>query len=423
MADYKNSMADTLADTAGGYVGRISSAVKSILLRSLNRNPEFNADEPPETSEDTGLFDYVIFKRHGKFLIKRGIVSGAAVYSNRIKTDIRGIEVLPFGTADVEELVSEIFTCDRPLQGAEGMIPVLFIHGYSSTVMGIGGGRHTWGSLPYMLDRKKYLLAEFRWRTAQRFQDAAAGLAQATRMLYKATGRKVRFVSHSFGGLLARTYIQNLADDAPFCGDADGLITFGTPHSGISPEVCRRFGSMLPIGQFFDMSMTAQISGYQAGQDIDEMHGSKKFATEDEPGYVPAVLCDFLHHRIPDGFDILSVIGLTNKDMTDEVEDGDRVISYAGQRFAPLLTLSGRNPLLTDYDGFGGRVTETIMGARGLDVRPGDRILFSPDINGYAHSPLIAKKRASQVCVKCVPGSECKHPAYALLNEWLRKTP
>lgn len=413
--------ADTVADSAGGYLGRITSAFRSLLVRSLNRNPEFSPDEPPESAEDFGLFDYVIFKKQGNFLVKRGLLSSAAVYSNRVKKDNRGIEILPFGTADVEEMVSEVFTTDRPLVNVEGMTPVLFIHGYSSTVLGMGGGRHTWGNLPYLLDRKKYLLAEFRWRTAQKFQDAAESLAEAVQLLYKSTGRRVHLVAHSFGGLLARTYIQNLTKKAPFGDDAASLITFGTPHSGISPEECMRFGFMLPAGQFFDMSMTAQISGYQAGQDIEEMHGSDVFCTEEEPGYIPALLSDFVHHKIPQGFKIFSVIGLTNRDLTDEVEDGDRVISYAGQRFAPILSLRSQEPLLTDYEGFGGRVTETVMGSLGADVRPKDRFLFSPDINGYAHSPMVAKNRAAQVYVKCIPSAECKHPAYVLLSDWLER--
>ncbi|MGE4317335.1 MAG: hypothetical protein AB7E96_00410 [Deferribacterales bacterium] len=420
-----SSPVDVITGTAsdGSLRTWIYASLPSFLkITDWGNNPEFNRwGSPDEDGENDNIFEYVSMRRYGRFLIKKTLVSSHKVFGNRIKGDRYDIKALPDGHIGMEQTIASMMTSDRPLVRGKGMIPVLFIHGYNSGAMGIGGGKSTWGGLPLMLDKRNYLVSEFRWRTSQRFQDAAAALAEATDILYQVTGNRVHYVAHSFGGLLARTYIQGLADGKPYAGDVASLVTFGTPHSGICQDECMRFGAAMPAGQCFDMSITSQISGFQAGLDIEGMESSEIFGTEPEAGYIPAMLCDFVRHRIPDGVRICNVIGLSNKDMSDETEDGDKVITYGGQRFAPMLTVRGVEPLLTDYQGFGGIVSETVLGASGRDVRPGDHFIFSPDMYGYVHSPLIGRYRQSEVYVKCADPNVCSHPAFILIRDWLDK--
>lgn len=408
----------------GSLISRISAVKDSVVsVISGGMNPEFNSDNFIKKwgkNKENNLFEYVTLVRYGKFLTETRLKDRVKLFHNRITASHADIKVNSDRNISIETLQSEVMMSDRPLKRIKDMTPVLFIHGYNLGMMGLGGGRHTWGNLPLLFSDDKYAVSEFRWRTAQRFQDAVKSLSEAVGMLHAESGNKVVLVAHSFGGLLARTYIQSISPETQYNNDVSGLITFGTPHSGISGDRCARFGAELPKGQFFEFGMTGQASSYQAGLEINELRSSRIYLTEKEPGYIPAMLCDFDNYPIPDGVNILSAIGLTNKDMTDLTEDGDRVISYAGQRFAPELTLDGYAPLLTDFTGFGGVVSETVMGASGADIHPGDRFIFSPDIYGYAHSPLI-QHRAPEVYVNCEEKEICLHPAYTLIDDYLNR--
>ena len=58
-----------------------------------------------------------------------------------------------------------------------------------------------------------------------------------------ATGRDtVDIVAHSFGGLVARDYIQG----SQYAGDVDQLITLGTPHKGSADAYLAREGGIIP---------------------------------------------------------------------------------------------------------------------------------------------------------------------------------
>ncbi len=125
-------------------------------------------------------------------------------------------------------------------------IPILFIHGYTPGD-NFGGGSGTWGEFPELLKTdlgSEYAFYEFSYKSNARFQDVALDLKEAVDLLSSSSGKEVHIVAHSFGGVLARTYLQGLATavindiDLPldYSTPVASLVTVGTPHSGIFDE-------------------------------------------------------------------------------------------------------------------------------------------------------------------------------------------
>lgn len=72
----------------------------------------------------------------------------------------------------------------------------------------------------------------------------ALELAESIRQLRRFTGaRKVRLVTHSAGGIVARAYLQDALPGVEYRGDVERLITVATPHLGSS--VAHHFGDFL----------------------------------------------------------------------------------------------------------------------------------------------------------------------------------
>ncbi|MBK7299422.1 MAG: hypothetical protein IPI79_02795 [Moraxellaceae bacterium] len=129
----------------------------------------------------------------------------------------------------------------------KGREPVLFVHGFKSSG-NLGGfdGEEYFGRFPNLITQVNSLPFLFEWRTNARFEDVAAELGDAIKLISEKTGKKVHIVAHSFGGLLSRTLIQGLAN-VPNTQNVHlfftaqwaeqniaTLTTVGTPHSGIA---------------------------------------------------------------------------------------------------------------------------------------------------------------------------------------------
>ena len=73
----------------------------------------------------------------------------------------------------------------------------------------------------------------------------ALELAECLKELHRYTERPVRIVAHSAGGLVARVVLQRACPGIHYDGEADRLITIGTPHLGTA--LATNFGSMLGL--------------------------------------------------------------------------------------------------------------------------------------------------------------------------------
>ncbi|MEA2028393.1 MAG: hypothetical protein U9N49_05410, partial [Campylobacterota bacterium] len=323
--------------------------------------------------------------------------------------------------------------------------PVLFVHGFltgPSTVTDetgspFGGGSGTWGSLPELMRDEGYAVFEFTWKTNARFKDVAVDLAQAIKKIQDASAKKVHIIAHSFGGLLARTYIQNLAINTSYANNVHSLLTLSTPHSGIFDSSGMYHGINFAKGQdsgSFEGCM--QSSCHQAGEptpkiwnaltwDVDlnfplparlEPHYldiSEYLGINKNTGELPALLAqDIASNGFPVNTRVLMALTIDRKVFADnnredyqkDIDDldlseldiyqqGDELISYAGQRF--LFSL--KNSVTSDtpiYEHEGISITEKILGAP-HGTLPNSIVLTNEAINdkdekinfeGYRHS-------------------------------------
>jgi pimeloyl-ACP methyl ester carboxylesterase len=152
---------------------------------------------------------------------------------------------------------------------------VLFIHGYSPGIFGVGGGKGTWKDFPRLLKKLGYVPFEFRWSTSARFQDVARDLGYVIKYLTRKTDMQLHIVAHSFGGVLTRTLLQGVKLNGAYSDIGKriaSVTTLGSPHSGILDKSCR-FDRRLPLGQdtqrnvdFFELC--GQLSCQQAGEPV-----------------------------------------------------------------------------------------------------------------------------------------------------------
>jgi len=99
----------------------------------------------------------------------------------------------------------------------------------------------------------RFALFEFRWRTDTTYAEAARNLADAIKLVREKTGnnKKVVIIAHSFGGLLARAYLQDLdgaSAQSNVANEVSTLVTIGTPHSGIFSSSSLHDGIQFPSG-------------------------------------------------------------------------------------------------------------------------------------------------------------------------------
>ena len=234
-----------------------------------------------------------------------------------------------------------------------GKTAVIFIHGFSP---GFGGDTATWGNFPQLVsnDTSKVVL-NFQWKTDTSFVRASKNLAKAVDYASLSTGgRKVHIIAHSFGGVLARTFLQNLSRDPSVSAASKlvaTLVTAGTPHSGIASESSgravvdsqspQRFASTrLPQGWDSTLpdTLCGQISCFEAGLSASVADWALRAmdpVNQDSPGYIPAMLADFQQFPLPAGLQILTLIGAPS--ISDGFLSGDGLVTYRGQGFRPNI--------------------------------------------------------------------------------------
>jgi pimeloyl-ACP methyl ester carboxylesterase len=337
--------------------------------------------------------------------------------------------------------------------------PVVFVHGYTLGT-GLGGGADTWGNFPNLLAQEGYFPFEFAWRSAARFNDVANELGQAVNMIFQATGKPVHIVAHSFGGVLVRTWLQNLASNTNTPAAANliaSVMTLGTPHSGVSdsndcfatPPGSAQ-GTALPKGQdlqgIFNIDILSfegceQISCLQSGEWVGKLLYDVNSLFDVYPGQISAQLANNAISNLP-AVDILVGIGLTTfRGLNSYIDDGDGLITYAGQRFMPLDTVTGscngddgnvssREPpaALRNATQVGNaKVTERILGFG--DVHPDDA---NPDssFGGYRHSTAVngdgntdmiwGSDVEAEPYVSCLDADTCEHHGFKNALFWLQ---
>lgn len=208
-------------------------------------------------------------------------------------------------------------------------------------------------------------------------------------------GKPPLIVAHSFGGLVARAYAQNLKRSAntvaPSKSEVLGIVTIGTPHSGIF-NGNRRAGKLYPKGgdqtylkTDFILNQCWQVSCYQAGRDLDffQLSGFDVrqyfFGLDSEPGETIEKLSDPFFSDQKTRVPLYALIGLQHMYVAPEFgsglrvfTEGDGLISWQGQRVHPGVSCndsSCENHVLGDIDFtaafpnvFGASVKERLLG-------------------------------------------------------------
>ena len=334
----------------------------------------------------------------------------------------------------------------------EGKEPVLFIHGYT-TMSALGGGEGTWKNFPQLLQKLGYTTFEFSWSPAARFEDVANDLGQAVDLIYKITGKKVHIIAHSFGGILARTWLQGIASTSNYSvpspdGIIASLITLGTPHSSIADNNQCMIGIAFPKGQdlqglaldVFGFEGCEALTCHEAGESILTLEAFREVFGVGEPGELIAKLADTKTNPLPT-IDILVQIGLTTfRGSNNKVDDGDGLITYEGQRFLPNYTVTGNCrgnsgtvakksfDMLKNNEPIGNaRLTETILGFD-ANIMPGSE---NTDTNfgGYRHSIAVNGDDTINIWssdvpvepfVECVSTDYCDHHGFNNTVQWLQ---
>lgn len=317
----------------------------------------------------------------------------------------------------------------RDAQSSSGptLVPVLFVHGYQiQSFTNLGGGEKTWNDFPQLVSSlsgsdKLYLPFEFQWRTNASFSVVADELAQALIRIRNLTGKPARVVAHSFGGILLRTLLAGSAENSKNFDSlyVSGVLTLGTPHSGIFAQPTVIDGTSFPVGR--DMALIAgcgQVSCHQAGAG----EGLEWGASPDDVKALTAAgtsagqfLANVVKAGLPSG--TLFVVGIGLKRGADSIYDsGDGLISFVGQRFNPS---DGATGTLADCNfGGAGIVKEVVLtdGVQDATLRPGSAVTGS--VRGYSHTDSLAVPvtEYGEPYVTCTSSASCDHAGFNLMR-------
>lgn len=373
-----------------------------------------------------------------------------ALASSTITPSGRTIEVVHAEGSQLHSVLPRTET-GIDLCGAE---PVLFVHGFkpAPTPGTLGGGIDTWKNFPALatdavnLGSKKLVPFEFRWNTDARFVDVAGDLVKEINRIHILTGSKIHIVAHSFGGVLVRTVLQELAQGVDIQSQTDAinavasLLTLGTPHSGIADDPIKFGEIVLPSGQdskSFDGC--DQISCYVMGEDIflaqtDQKYGLIELLGLVAPGQHAARLAQTVD-KLP-AIPIVVGIGLSAEAQLASAHPkfkvGDYLISYRGQRFHPTYL----GPKLQRGTTVGqAKLYEVILGTR-REVQPDDELNDAEKqqlrSRGYLHSDSTGAANAmiwgaldgdyqgfgieAAPIAGCATGKTCQHDGYLLFR-------
>ncbi len=339
--------------------------------------------------------------------------------------------------------------------------PVLLINGYTQNGElggdfdgGLDGITTTWKNLPKLLkdnDSGNVVPFVFRWATNSRFQDAASELKEAIEHIANLTGKEVHLVGHSFGGILARTYLQGLAAiGTSYEAKVASLTTVGTPHSGIYENSTYKNGIEFPLGwdalpgEF--INYCGQISCLQAGSARIEDDGLEKLYGNLYQGEIVTLLLDSNNQFLAENLPIQQLIGLRetlilqpfpeNPISSGNFSNGDGLISLKGQRFFPSFSnqqlLCGFTPL--NFANV--TITEHVLGISKhpeiydycktdqpsvASILVGEKISdVARDFKGYGHTSFhFQGNKAHEVAVF----SNTDHPTYQRIIAWIAQYP
>ncbi|MCG5499136.1 esterase/lipase family protein, partial [Ectothiorhodospira variabilis] len=356
--------------------------------------------------------------------------------------------------------------------GCADKTPVLFIHGYQGFASLswteafevdeeiLYGGPGYWNHLTEQLHNEGYAVFGFQWRSSQRFQDAAADLADAIDLIYQNTGNKVHIIAHSFGGLVARTYLQGMATERAYADDVASLITVATPHSGIADETTIN-GVTLPKGRSQHggrvIGQCRQLSCYQAGKGHPNTYQAwwgyavpknvdlRKYFRVDE-NHAGAFIVDLANNSSEMPVPMLALYGLTSgcsPSMTQRFGDGDGMISWEGQRAHPGFSCSDGScepesisQLQDTSSHFPAGLHEYVLGlpaADGRNVKPNIDDIYSgaaDDLRrfctrwGYRHSDSSPVSRYGSIGQMDIQvGGYAWHSVYTQIAGWLNDAP
>ena len=355
-----------------------------------------------------------------------------------------------------EDTASEVWGFLPPGDaGLAGKEAVLLVHGWNRK--GLGGGSDTWSNLPGLLVDLGYVPFELRWRSSARFQDVAEDLRQAIDNINAATGRKVHLIAHSFGGLVARTYLQQLADSAlSYITPVATLTTVGTPHSGIFSSARTQNGWSFPRGS--DSPWTTWCmndwSCHQAGESVSPGTAAASFQVRSQEGEIVEALANPGAHPLPAGVKVQVLMGLAIDlnpcgSTLGVLREGDGLITFDGQRFLPGLL---RNSLLAGDDSRAPNVVEVLLGAHGMTVDgggaplPGAKVrsvgskYICPPCNlitgcsepqaiptypdSYRHTlNVLDPPLVPEVAIECPSVTGCSHHAFVQIRDFLARPP
>ncbi len=315
------------------------------------------------------------------------------------------------------------------------LVPVLFVHGYKNQFgADLGGGEATWNEFPKLIESMSgseatYLPFEFQWRTNASFSVVADELAQAIVRIRNLTGKPPRVVAHSFGGILVRTLLAGLGENTRSFDPwyVNGVLTLGTPHSGIFARATTVEDVSFPVGR--DTGIIAQcnqISCHQAGAGEGLEWG---YSPDDiramtaAGGAAGQFMAKIVEAGLPSGTLFVVGIGLKREDGSNLIYDnGDGLISFEGQRFDTRDALSGS---LADCNLVGdGIVKEVVLkvGTPDAELRPGSAV--SGNVRGYSHTGALTPLALSpdseieygEPYVSCTSADSCDHAGFNLMR-------
>lgn len=389
----------TSALDLGRVRGSASSAVEDLLQHEIQNYPAFFIDERGT--------DYHRLAK-SSLALQKATRTCDAVTKNEVCLELNTKAAVLTGPKPADELQTEL---EKLRQQSVDVVPVLFVHGYTATSL-LGGGKGTWNRFPMLVQKlepstRVFVPFEFRWVTNASLPVVADDLANAIRRLLDLTGKPVRVVAHSFGGLLVRTLLQGIefdGDEQRFkntnvrgfdVGYVRSVLSLGTPHSGIFDRWTDRDGLRFPEGDDFEViDGCEQISCYQAGTDVTfpkeyiELAG----AGASKGDLVSALAAS--DNRPRDAIPWVAAIGMKReRGSNDKYDEGDGLITFNGQRFHPALAedgaARGTKALLNCGVEYGYKVREIVLGAfkngqHDVSVREGSQV--EGDAKGYAHS-------------------------------------
>ncbi|MCB1918881.1 MAG: SUMF1/EgtB/PvdO family nonheme iron enzyme [Candidatus Competibacteraceae bacterium] len=398
LAEGRTVRLNTSALTALSTAASVAEAEPYAMLASADR--DCSGDAPRLWQSTKGFF------------IKGFFYNGARVPSRLLAEETLKI---PVG----EESITLIYQAASVLCAAYALgsaelahdaQPVLFIHGFNlgdSLGGGSGSDDTTWNQMFTALQTRmgggvsqpKILPFEFRWRTNARFEDVAVDLFHAVALIKTETGKHVHLVAHSFGGLLARTYLQGLAD---FGSDYSNqrlpvasLTTVGAPHSGVFasnssdyPEGVDGVGGDL-------IRYCKQVSCVQAGRANDLVEDLPQWSLS--AGSILRDLKNTDHLFLAPNLPVQVLIGLRtsvkaywenftrHKRIT--LTDGDGLISFESQRFLPSDRKQQALRRDQSLGGLGAKVSEYVIALDTTEANlEGDEVDESV-FPGFSHTP------------------------------------